>query len=47
MILLRKKAINEVINWLEDVIKFENDFDDESNGKKDIYNLFISLNMIV
>ena len=41
-VILRSKALPEVLNWLETTIRFDIDFNDD-NGKQDIYQLFFDI----
>ena len=45
-VLLRKKAIAEVLAWLNTVIRSDTDFY-SNNGKAEIYNLFFQINNIM
>ena len=46
-ICLRRKAINEVVDWLQSVIKNDNDFNNESSGREDIYDLFLYIQKVM
>ena len=42
-VLLRSKALPEVLNWLQTTIRFDIDFNDDI-GKQAIYQLFLDIN---
>ena len=45
IVVMRKKAINQVFTWVNEFIVNDNDFDD-NHGKVDMYNLFYHINNI-